>query len=59
MIHFRFIFFFSDVSEEAVEIWDRDKKNRAVANVSKKQMEFKKAKKCSLFPIYILGSMST
>jgi hypothetical protein len=44
MIHFLFIFF-SDVPEETVEIWDQDKINRAVANVSKKQTEFKKAKK--------------
>jgi hypothetical protein len=36
-----------DVPEETVEIWDQDKTNRAAANVSKKQTEFKKAHKMS------------
>jgi hypothetical protein len=35
----------SDVPEETVEIWDQDKMKHVVANVRKKQTEFKKAKK--------------
>lgn len=44
----------SDVPEETVEIWDQGKMNRVVANVSKKQTEFKKVKKkFTVFKIYL------
>jgi hypothetical protein len=41
------------VPQETVEIWDQDKMNRAVAKVSKKQTEFKKAQK-----IFTISKMS-